>query len=164
MAKTHFGILYGNIGNVEMPDIERRRATKVGLVTSQNIVLKMYSMLKKSPEDFSERIQEAKGFLEKEITEGKIEPLSGMGFAIFSENRLNVSRWDSKQPLVVVNQVYSYDGNFTPINISEAGSFCIYELVIVASERAAWERFLRSHRDSEDKKRYLNSWFEGEIR
>jgi len=164
MGKTHFGAVYGNIGNVQKPDLERRRVSKVGLAVSPDLVLKMYALLKVSPEDYTGRAEEARGVLEKEIAAGNIEPLSGMGFAIFSEDALNVARWDKEQPLAVVNRVYGYDGNFTPLDIRKAGSFCIYELVVVAHERSAWERFLKSHRGREDKKDYLNSWFEGEIK
>ena len=165
MGKTHFGVIYNNIGNVLKPDLERRKVSKQELVISPDLVLKMYAMLKRSPDDFGVSIQEARRFLEAEITGGRIEPLSGLGFAIFSEDTLNVARWDKENPLVPPNRVYSYDGkNFEQLDIRKVGSFCIYEMVILAHERSVWERFLKSRGETEDKKEYLNSWFEGEIR
>lgn len=165
-------INYDNIGNVRKnyENVVPRIVTPAGLVTSPLLVLKMYSMLKKSPVKWGD-ITNAKKFLTKEIREGKIEPLIGMGFAILSEDILNVGKWDYEEPIVLKNQLYTFSNyskkeldildfknNFDsakPLDIREVGNFCVYELNIVNHEKKSWEKYLKSDFSKEAKKRYL---------
>jgi hypothetical protein len=129
----------------------------------------MYAMLKKSEEDYKiiDNVGSAKKLLEQEIDKKRIEPLIGLGFAILSEDMLNVARWDTEYPIVIKNQVYGYKKNDLRtaelLDIGNAGSFCIWELGIVDHEKNAWKRYLESERTERDKERYLDSMIEGDL-
>ncbi len=170
---------YKNIGNVrEDYNHEPRTVSPVGLITSPNLVLKMYNMIKEAPFSW-DTIVDAKKFLTEEIKNEKIEPLTGLGFVILSENMLNVAKWDDMVPIVLKNQIYSYV-NYTDENmkilgygnkfdgaelldIKDVGAFCIWELGIVNHEKGAWKMFLKSERTEAYKKAYLGSVIEGRL-
>ncbi len=90
---------------------------------------------------------------------------SGMGFAILSEDTLNVSLWKRRPASVIQPHIYSFANmdalaHTAPRELKEtlvdrAGAYCVYELAVVAQERDFWLEFLKSPRKEEDKKRYL---------
>ena len=158
---------YENIGNIGGDyDHRPRWVTPWKLFESPNLVLKMYSMVIKGESSLSNPVSDAEEFLRKEIKEGKIDPLTGLGFAILSEDTLNVARWDTKQP-IVKNQIYGYENGdmktAEPLDISDVGSFCIWELGIVNHEREAWKRYLKYRRTEAAKIRYLDDMIEGKL-
>ncbi len=173
-------VQYKNIGNIRDDYAhEPRIVTLVGLVTSPNLVLKMYQMAKKEPMNWDAMV-DSKKFLTKEIENGNIESFTGLGFAILSEDMLNVARWDTEYPIVLKNQIYGYtnhsridleclgyDNMFESaelLDTKEVGSFCIWELSIVNYERNAWEEYLRSDKTRARKEEYLESTLEGVLK
>jgi len=155
-----------NIGNFDYKH-EPRCVVPCGLIENSNLVLKFYAMFKEALTQSN--VDEAKGFLEDRIGLGvglgEIDPLSGFGFAILSEDMLNVARWDTN-PIVLRNQIYSYEqdentsryfDNAKLLDISDIGSFCIWELGIVEYERRDWMKYLKSERNEADKRYYLGN-------
>ncbi len=161
---------YSKFGRVpEWFELERMQVTPVTMVREPTLVLKVYRMLPEhgtSYIDIFER-QAYRDFLKREIKEGNIEPYLGLGFAIFSEDIVNVAMWDSTYPIVLQNQLYRYEnGNIStakPLDIREDGSFCVHELGIVNHERNAWVEYLRSPKAEKDVKRYLSNVVEGPL-
>ncbi|MBW3022948.1 hypothetical protein KY308_02505 [Candidatus Woesearchaeota archaeon] len=162
----------GNVGDITGDYAHKQRITlPFGLVTSPNLVMKMYAMFKEGPTrivDVANFAQDSKNFLLSEIRKGRVEPLTGMGFVILSEDMLNVARWDAEHPHVLKNQVYCFTNLDNKINDAELhldlqnlGSFCIWELGIVNFEKEAWKEYLGSSRTKGDKLRYLNRQLEG---
>ncbi|HLD48794.1 MAG TPA: hypothetical protein VJB11_00350 [archaeon] len=152
---------------VDIPDdyeLVQRESTRTGIVICSSIILKFYDMHKTGNAPDAKLIDESQTFLLNEIKKGNIEPYLGLGFAILSEDMLNVTRWDSEYPIVLKNQIYGYKKDFESaelLDIRDVGSFCIYELGIVNHERNAWKKYLESKRRGIDKSKYLNSFFEG---
>ena len=151
-----------NIGNFDYKH-KPRCVVPCGLIEHPNLVLKFYAMFKEALTQSN--VDEAKGFLEDKINSGEITPLTGLGFAILSEDMLNVVRWD-RNPIVLRNQIYSYEqdentsryfDNAKLLDISDIGSFCIWELGIVEYERRDWMKYLKSERNEADKRYYLGN-------
>ncbi len=159
---------YEKLGNIRPGYQNPRRAVRpVGLVKDPTLVLKLYDMYIKGQSTPEPLIQDSRGFLEREISRGNIKPYIGMGFAILSKDMLNVARWDITFPIVLQNQLYVFnEGKLTTLSrldISDEGSFCVWELGIVAHEKEAWKRFLASKRKEADKRRYLEDVIEGDL-
>lgn len=80
---------------------------------------------------------------------------------------LLVSTWRNSNELW--ETVWAKDGDGDPdfhpwpLEGSHRPTFCVWELGVVAHERAAWIRFLRSRRDAEARLAYLRDTFEGEV-
>jgi len=149
-----------NIGNVRQdykhePRIVVPRKTIIG----DNLALKFYSMMKEREVRESDVCSAIK-YLKNRID--MVKPYIGMGFAILSEDMLNVARWDNQYPIVLMNDIYTYgDGDIktaTLADIRTTGSFCIWELGIIGYERNSWKNFLSSKRTIEDKKSYLGDF------
>ena len=155
-----------SIGNLrENYKHQSRTVRSRGLVTTPSLFLKLYSMAKDA-HPTNKTISDATRLLEREVAEGKIDPLTGLGFAILSEGMLNVARWDKEYPIVVKNQIYGFEGSINsakPLDIMDVGSFCIWELGIVAHEKEAWKRFLDSERGKNEKCGYLSDFIEGNL-
>jgi len=161
-----------NIANVpedykSMP----RTSVYTGLIISPELILKTYQMLKADEHFNPSLVANACRFLEREIERKKVDPMSGMGFAILSTDMLNVARWGAGgNARVLFNQLYQFSPNMKDpldwsdrLSIEKSGSFCIWELGIVANEKEAWKRYLASKRTAEDKKAYLDSRMEGDL-
>jgi len=158
---------YNSIGNLRDDYQHQPRVVEPkGLVVTPNLVLKLYSMFKDLPPE-KRTVAEAKKILKKDITREVLDPLSGMGFAILSEDMLNVSRWDDEYPIVLKNDIYCFDkGNIKSaelVDVRDAGSYCVWELGIVNHERDAWMRFLNSGRGKSEKQRYLDDFIRGAL-
>ena len=162
------GIDYSQIGNlrkdyVHEPGIIRNQS----FVVTPNLVLKLYLTARDrySVPDF---VRDTEEFLGRKIGEGEITPLTGLGFAILSDDILNVARWDTKYPIVVKNQIYGFEeGNVNSaqlLDIRDVGSFCVWELEIVNHEKNAWKRFLTSQKAESDKRKYLQDIIIGELK
>lgn len=151
---------YENLGNFPKDfELERRVGKPVGVIgDSKKLMLKHYVMFKEG-QPFSLDSQ-CIAFLYKEIRQNRIAPFSGLGFSILSEGILNVARWDVAIPELIKNRVYTFEGEFEEVkrvDIGEVGSFCLWELGIVAHEVHAWKKYLSSARTEEDKDLYLRS-------
>ncbi|MFH1503129.1 MAG: hypothetical protein ABIE36_00530 [Candidatus Diapherotrites archaeon] len=157
---------YENIGNLREDYKHQPRTVRPqGLITTPSLVLKLYSMAKDMHPQ-NRTIRDTRRLLERDITEGKINPLTGLGFAILSEDMLNVARWDAEYPIVVKNQIYGFEESINSaqlLDTREVGSFCVWELGIVGHEKEAWKRFLDSQRGEAEKYHYLNDVIEGSL-
>lgn len=162
-------IKYENIGNIsEDYEHKPRIVNPTGLIVNPHLVLKMYYMLKEDTNDF-ESFGNVEKFLTTELNKKRLAPLVGLGFAMLSEDMLSVSRWDTKYPQVIKNQLYEYSFNqrenlistAQKLDVKECGDFCSFELGIVSHEKDAWEKYLVSKHTNQDKKQYLENMFEG---
>lgn len=159
-----------NVGNFPGYVHERRFAKSIGHieVASPAVVLKFYHMTAEgNPANFRETEEKAKRFVRDEVTNGRIERLSGLGFAILSDEMLNVAVWGAKNfPYVPLNHLYQFDTGFTEIrevDIREYGAFSAWEKGIDAHEAGAWMRFLASPREYDDKVVYVHDIITGEL-
>lgn len=172
-------INFDGIGNLRDDfKYEPQHVMSVGLLTSPSLVLKMYQMAKEMPFSW-DRMVDAKKFLAREIEQGRVAPLTGLGFAILSKDMLNVARWDTEHPIVIKNQIYgvpeyteehlkllgqkSAFDSAELLDLGKVGPFCIWELGIVNWERNAWKKYLQSKRTETDKWDYLESTIEGHL-
>ena len=157
------------VGNVDAPlDLSVKAVRVGGLVITPELVLKLYWMLNPEKNIEPGRNNDLQDFLKSEIQSRRIEPEIGLGFAIYSEGYLNVSRWRKENPIVLRNQVYSAYPNspiktMIPADISSEGSFCLWELEIVDHEREAWKKYLESKRTADYKYNYINNWIIGRL-
>jgi len=80
---------------------------------------------------------------------------------------LLVSTWRNANELW--ETVWAKDGSDDPgfhpfpLEGTHRPTFCVWELGVVAHERKAWTRFLRTARDVEARRAYLRDTFEGEV-
>lgn len=151
---------YEQVGNIQTDYVFSQRIARTeGVLATKSLVLKLYTMSKEGEPIGKTMAHEARGFLEEEIGRGRIRPHIGMGFAILSEDMLNVSEWDEQIPHVLKSQLYGFEkGSMRrakPLDIRENGPFCAFELGIVAYERVAWRQYLASGHTNKDKKNYL---------
>lgn len=147
---------------------EPRIVKPEGLVKDPQLVLKMYTMMRNQVDNRGV-VRNAKKFMERVIKrslkrEGAIE--SGLGFVILSEDMLNMAIWNNKYPIVLKNGIWTYKEDFKDENIKhedirDVGSFCVWELGIVAHERDAWKRYLASERAEVNKRNYLGDTISG---
>jgi len=170
------------IGKIENYVHEPRSVASISLLVTDPLILKLYSMSKtKTPEKLGDdyvspyaedahsiRNKCARKFLKDEILTEKIEPLTGMGFAIISDDMLDVAVWDNENPIVLKNRIYTYQlkasGLETELqDINKIGAFCVWELGIVNHERNAWMNYLQSGKTVNDKQVYLENVIEGEL-
>jgi len=154
-----------NIGNIKNYDHKIRAADTHGFLITPNLTLKLYSMHEGSTMK-NGQIKDSKLLLEDEISKGNITPLSGMGFSILSKDMLNVSRWDLEYPIILKNQIYSFEYGFSNIkklDLENAGPFCIWEEKIMNHERDAWIKYLKSDKKEQDKLKYLNRFIIGNL-
>jgi len=157
---------YESVGNVPIGyESKQREVRYIGLIVDPSLVLKFYDMHIKGKPFKETLVQHGREFLEREIRKHRIKSDLGLGFAILSEDVLNVARWNRKDPIVIINQVYGYkDSDLSTaelLDIREVGAFCIWELEIVNNERNAWRTYLQSSRSEKDKITYLESVVEG---
>ncbi len=153
------------VGNIEAYIHEPRDVKFNGLVITPELVLKLYSMAKNAHPGHK-TLKDTRDFLESEIESRRISPLSGLGFAILSEDMINVARWDKKCPIVLRNQLYEYEERIETsrqLDIRDIGCFCVWELGIVNHERNAWIEYLNSERRNPDRTDYLLNVIEGDI-
>jgi hypothetical protein len=152
-----------NIGNVNYTR-EKRDANFIGLSVSPRLAIKLYDMFDKEKLIQNkvcprEMISGLVDFMDNEIQAKKIKPYSGMGFAIASNNTLNIAVWDKEVPYLLKNQLYEIKNHdiktIKPLLHLSDGAFCAYELGIVSHEKNAWLKYLASKKTDSDKKRYL---------
>ena len=133
-------------------------------------VIKLYSMRSLSQESFSQETMDTVGdLLSTRIRERVINPRLGMGFAIVSNGFVNVSMWGGEAPSILNNNLFGFDKienmreTLKPLDTRDFGSYCVWELGIVAHEASAWRRYLKSQKDDTDKIRYIEDVFKGVV-
>ncbi|MFC1754220.1 hypothetical protein ACFL96_12665 [Thermoproteota archaeon] len=151
---------------------EPRIVTPCSPVATPELVLKMYTMEKSANYGegirfTNERVGDAKSFLEKEILAGNIDPLLGLGFAILSDDMLNVVKWDEEHPIVLRHDIFGYENDdiskMARLDMNDCGSFCIWEMGIANHEKNAWGEYLASLRTKFNKQHYLGSLLRGNV-
>ncbi|MBR9677450.1 hypothetical protein GOV04_04875 [Candidatus Woesearchaeota archaeon] len=163
-----------DVGKVKS-EAERRIVQTCGLIKDPALVLKLYTMTRESisfPEHHG--VLNARRLVAREVIKGNVDPLSGLGFVIFSEGTANIARWDKEESSVLVNQAYEFDIehgqaiNWQQLDIAKDGAYCSFESQLVAHEARAWNKFLRSsktRRKSEKAKQtYIDDTLEGLIK
>jgi DNA-binding transcriptional ArsR family regulator len=112
----------------------------------------------------------ARAFLEREASEGKLDPLGELGFVILhrcgeSFYFLLVNTWKNENELweTVYAKTGVEDLDFAefPFEDRHHATFCVWELAAVWHEQQAWKRFLLSQRDEAVKTAYLNDLYRG---
>ncbi len=161
---------YENIGNIASYTPRQMAVKTHGLITSPELVMKLYTMLPKGSEaqdgDIKEsNIDSAKRFLLDRIGEGEIKPeMSGMGFAILSEDVLNATVWANDFPVLGINKVYFFSeqdlSDAKKADPNKSGAYCAYEARILAYEAEKWLAYLKSPMQESDKAAYLESGLE----
>lgn len=159
-------MILDNIGNIREEYEHKQRTARIrGIVETPRLCLKVYSMAK-DLHPTEKTMRKTYQLLKEHIDKGKISPLIGLGFAILSEDILNVARWDDEYPIVLKNQLYGFDRSIKsakPLDITDVGTFCIWELGIVNHEKEAWKKFLESTRRWFHKKEYLENFIQGKL-
>lgn len=145
-----------------------REVRYIGLIEEPNLILKFYDIhFSGKPTDES-TLNKVRGFLQAEIKEGRVDPHTGLGFAILTNDTLNVVRWNKEYPILVQNQQYGFNDDYTSakaldIRETNVGSFCIWEIGVTDYERKVWRKYVDSDKSEEDKKDYLHSVIEGSL-
>ena len=160
-----------NIGNlVDICNVSKKyehkqmEAVCSSVIAEPYLSLKFYEMYLSGKPFDKNLIKQSTDFLHNEIKKGRIETYIGTGFAILSEDMLNVAIWDNEHPIVLKNQIYGYKKDFERaelLDMGDVGSFCIWELGIVNHERNAWKKFLESDKTEEEKLKYLFRVYDG---
>lgn len=77
---------------------------------------------------------------------------------------LLVCTWRSENELWE-SVYYDGSGNFEvwDRNKTHLPTYCVWEMGIVYHESQSWKKYLGSPREEDDKKKYLNDFFEGEV-
>jgi hypothetical protein len=150
---------YKNIGNITGPKPGPKIVRPHGLITSPDLVMKLYSML--SPGEEMD-LESAKDFVQGKIMEGEIKPYqSGMGFTILSDGVVNATVWGAEYPILGKNEVYFFSdpklSDATRLDLNKEGAYCLYEAQILAFEGARWLEYLRSDKREQDKEKYLDA-------
>ena len=157
-----------NVGNV----VSFRPAWQLfawpkGEIRTPKLILKQYLLSEKGNQkpSYPKLIQDTERFIKRELVKGELAHKCGLGFSMLSQGALNICRWGQEDPKILFQDLYEFDGPFVSgarkAGVKETGSFCIYELGIVAHERKAWDKFLKSQRTEQDKQNYLNDWVLG---
>lgn len=117
-----------------------------------------------TPNPTQKQIESARNLTAYKL-ENQLNFHSGLGFAILSEDILNISLWGREVPSVIHPNLYQFPNLASLTEISprtlrrsssdELGAFCIYEAGILQQERVFWRKFLESKRKDSDKQRYL---------
>ena len=136
--------------------------------------VKIYSMLDKETTPFADlEIYSAKSFIGQLLIHGKIEPKFGSGFAILSEDILNINMWEGDCPLLSNINIYSFSRRVPP-NKPIVDWEHQYEKsiktpsalrdTIVGHEIKAWGEYMLSKRTKEDKSSYFDNVFSGKTK
>jgi hypothetical protein len=134
------------------------------------LVLKFYNMVRKGQDFVDKKVVELiREFTKTEAIGKRIDPLSGLGFAILGPEMFNVARWDQETSYLLKNDLYEYENRAgaaikaKKLETNVEGVFCMFELGIATHELNAWSKYLNSKRELEDKIEYLNNRFSGDL-
>jgi hypothetical protein len=103
---------------------------------------------------------------------GELRLDGGLGFVVLHRcgdgfHFLLVATWQNANELWETVWAKDADAdtefNTWPLDGTHRPTFCVWELGVVAHERLAWTRFLRSRRDGDARHAYLRDTYEGEV-
>jgi hypothetical protein len=102
------------------------------------------------------------------IIEGNVPRMSGMGFAVISDEAINLNIWGDDNPSIVHPTIYvphrKSDGEYRfekQQDISRLGAYCVWEARILGHEAEAWLTFLRSPQNDVALNVYLKNRIKG---
>jgi hypothetical protein len=103
-----------------------------------------------------------------EYAEEDFQNIDDLGFIIMHRCGKNylllVCTWRSENELWE-SVYYDGSGNFEiwDRNKTHLPTYCVWEMGIVYHESQSWKKYLGSGREENDKEKYLNDFFEGEV-
>jgi hypothetical protein len=178
------------VGKTGLYDFNITNVKPLGIViatdTASEFAVKLYEMFKvgfKRPRKFSK--ENYYNTVYDKIISGEVDKRSGIGFAILSEEALNISMWGKAKEYSLVQDIsrifstrfffYTKDfpNNLKKLNQGASGSYSIYEAEILAHEAKAWKQYLwhSMHarklagvaESTKAEKRYLDDFLKGII-
>jgi hypothetical protein len=153
----HFSVIGGlELSNISQ-DKDSRRIFFAGRTKSYSLILKLYNLYYYDKAIDFTLLRESKEFLEREIMYGHIEPHSGLGFAVISEDMLAVKMGAIERPYDFQFKIYGFEeGDFGTIKptIPRDGHLSDPERRIVKHEIRAWLEYVES---GQDKEKYLSN-------
>jgi hypothetical protein len=157
----------------------RRIVSPHGLIESEqegtNVCLKLYSIMRKGGKPFDPtEAHIAEQATQRLIALGKIDVLSGLGFAILTDGFMNVNFWGGKAVYLLNQSLYGLNRNdmlllgsgarLKKLDTNKEGVYCCFEGAIVGHESEAWARYLVSNdTESFKTKKYLEDFLSGNI-
>lgn len=142
----------------------RRSVNPVGFLSHEQLVLKLYQMLRET-EPLPQHLQEnLSTFIDKELAQGHVDPKQGVGFAILSQGFLSINIWGRGN--VLFTQTYTVEGSFpalSPKPLEKTGVACTWEMRIMRYEYDRWQDYLETEMTLADKKHYLQNFIAGNL-
>jgi hypothetical protein len=141
-----------------------RSAKPVGFLVHENLVLKLYYMLRETeplPQNLQDNLQ---SFILEEINQGRVDSKQGVGFAILSQGFLSINIWGRGN--VLFTQTYTLEDSFTELSpkpLEKTGVACSWEIKIMNHAYALWHQYLETKMSIADKKTYLQSFITGNL-
>lgn len=141
-----------------------RSAKPVGFLVHENLVLKLYYMLREIeplPQNLQDNLQ---SFILEQINQGRVDSKQGVGFAILSQGFLSINIWGRGN--VLFTQTYTLEDSFTELSpkpLEKTGVACSWEIKIMNHEYALWHHYLETKMSIPDKKAYLQSFMTGNL-
>ncbi|MCP4104156.1 MAG: hypothetical protein GY749_01240 [Desulfobacteraceae bacterium] len=142
----------------------RRSAEPAGVLVHDQMILKLYCMLRETeplPENLEKNLRQ---FITGEIDRGNVESKQGMGFAILSQGFLSISIWGRGN--VLFTQTYTVEGSFPELSrktLEKTGVACTWEIRIMKHEYDLWHDYLETEMGTEDKRAYLQNFISGNL-
>lgn len=120
-------------------------------------------------------ITEARKFLTERLRQREIDPKTGLGFAIVSEDVLSLTMWGGDFPSLANPTIFTYGprpltrNSLKKAEIETAGAYCAWEAQdILAYEAKAWINYMNDSNSTSDpeskeahKQAYLDTRFSG---
>lgn len=158
-----------DLGNFEGYKPKSRTVRPYGPAYEEGIAaVKIYSMLPESSKPFTDsEMSLARYFICEELRSGRVEPKIGLGFAVLSEDVLNINLWGGEFPSLLNPNIYTWKTstcNWGRGEIASDGAYCAWEGELVGYESRLWREYMLSGRRAADKKWYLENSYSGEIR
>jgi hypothetical protein len=142
----------------------RRSSEPAGFLIHDQMILKLYCMLRETeplPENLKKNLKE---FITGEIDRGNVEPKQAMGFAILSQGFLSINIWGRGN--VLFTQTYTIEESFPELSrkpLEKTGVACTWEIRIMKHEYDLWHDYLETEMRPEDKRAYLQNFITGNL-
>lgn len=142
----------------------RRSVKPGGFLVHDQLVLKLYYMLRETealPQNLQGNLQT---ILLNEIISGRVDPKQGVGFAILSQGFLSINIWGRGN--VLFSQTYTVEDSFpelSPKPLEITGVACTWEIKIMNHEYSLWHNYLETEMNIANKKAYLENFITGDL-
>ena len=166
------------IGNFSGYEPKPRIVVPRGIAaTGDSSRIKLYSMFEtgESEVDYSLAVDSLGQNVDKLLRDEEVTRGTGLGFAILSEEVLNISIWGGKNtpwlPSILTPNVFDFTDPLQPHKLvrapqdmfGENSAYCAWECEIVGHEGKLWRNYMDSQRTVSDKEAYLEKFLEGQI-